>query len=104
MSKHGKRHVDRLVAEFTGSSKTGGLTAVQQDELNLKLRFGIGLEQAFGASVAASIRHDVKFLLSTARPVVEREQQAPEPSRTTVEARAAAMGVTAGRRGQWLRR
>lgn len=103
MGRRGQRYVDKLVAEFTGKSKTGGLTEAQQSELTMKLRFGLGIEQMCGAEVAAEIRRDVKFPLSPSVPSVEPESPQPEPSRSEVHRRAAAMGVTVGKRGQWIR-
>jgi hypothetical protein len=74
----------------------------EQDELALKLRFGVGLELLVGARAAAAIRAGLP-----ARPPARQIEQ-PElgPARPDHEicARAAALGVTAGRRGQWIRR
>lgn len=65
----------------------------EQAELVTKLRFGIGLERLLGDST--EVRH------------VRRETAAVTPPREPDDgtyARAAALGIGAGRRGQWLRR
>ncbi len=70
----------------------------EQSELALKLRFGIGVEQLTGEPLRAG-------------PTPRNPSPAPAPadprreprSDAEVRARAAALGVSAGRRGQWLR-
>lgn len=77
------------------------LDADEQSELALKIRFGIGLEQLVGATAAAETRK---------LGMKPREHRRPHPAPVPREpdagthARAAALGLSAGRRGQWLRR
>lgn len=77
------------------------LDSDEQSELALKLRFGIGLQQLVGEREAAAIRA-LGVRPPHARPIRQPEPD-PVPDDGT-HARAAVMGVGAGRRGQWLRR
>ncbi len=74
----------------------------EQDELAVKLRYGIGLEALLGERLASEARSG---LPARRGPDWSPPEPAP-PSRPDAEirARAAALGVTAGRRGQWIRR
>ncbi len=72
----------------------GDLLPDGQSELVLKLRYGIGLEQ-LGVPPLERVTPPRAPALPLAAP--------REPDAGT-NARAAALGVGAGRRGQWLRR
>lgn len=78
------------------------LDADEQDELAVKLRFGIGLELLLGPALAAEAR-----AVLAGRPVPAPLLQAERPllrSAANIRARAAALGVGAGARGRWLTR
>lgn len=91
-----------LCAGFRGSRRSivnefgdvADLLPDEQSELALKLRYGIGLEQ-LGVTPLASV--------TSARAPVQLSRAHREPDAGT-HARAAALGITAGARGQWLRR
>lgn len=78
------------------------LDADEQDELAVKLRFGIGLELLLGPALAAEARE-----ATASRPRSPPLLQAERPllrSAATIRARASALGVGAGARGRWLTR
>lgn len=82
------------------------LDADEQAELALKIRYGIGLEQLMGEVGAREVRATTRL----PAPAHKRQTEpatapSPEPARSDdeIRARAAALGVQAGRRGQWMR-
>jgi hypothetical protein len=81
--------------------EVGDLLPEEQSELVLKLRYGIGLEQLMGPAMAAVVRAQQR---TQRQPdwVPPAPEPAPRPD-AEIRARAAALGVTAGRRGQWIR-
>jgi hypothetical protein len=82
-------------------NEVGELLPEEQSELALKLSYGIGLAELIGS---ADHQHQGPPVRVRGREV-EQVIKAPAPQRTDAEirARAAAMGVTCGRRGQWIR-
>lgn len=78
------------------------LDAEEQSELVLKLRYGIGLEQLADARTAAEMRA-AQRAPRVVDPVASSPEPPPRPDHE-IRARAAALGVTSGRRGQWIRR
>jgi hypothetical protein len=77
------------------------LDAHEQDELATKLRFGVGLEQLVGERLASELRVHLPAAMIPRIDVPDIAEPAPDRE---IRARAAALGVTAGRRGQWIRR
>ncbi len=106
--RRGQRYVDELVAEFTGSTEPSGLTSAQQEEVVLKLRYGIydrllGLSGPQGSTDQVRRGSEVVVPLSGDRPELPAQPSPPLRSDAEIRARAAALGVTVGRRGQWIR-
>lgn len=71
----------------------------EQDELALKLRYSVGLEQLLSVPDAAAVR---ALGIVSARPNAPSPPP-PQPDEGT-RARAAALGLGAGARGRWLSR
>lgn len=77
----------------------------EQAELAAKVRYAIGLELLVGEHAAARIRWELAPPpLRRDPPPPPRPLAYPPRSDDQVRARAAALGLSAGARGQWLRR
>ena len=76
----------------------------EQAELALKVRYNIGIEALVGEAEAERLR---RLPLGPAATRWHRREEPERPVREPddgTRSRAAALGVGAGRRGQWLRR
>lgn len=74
----------------------------EQSELALKIRYGIGLDHLVGEQAAAETRRGLP--VRAAQPPAPAPDPVPPRPDHEIRARAAELGVTAGRRGQWIRR
>jgi hypothetical protein len=78
----------------------------EQSELAAKVLYAIGLEQLVGDDDAALIRWEraPAPIRRGPRPQLRRELPHPPRADHRIRERAAALGLGAGRRGQWLGR